>query len=143
MSTTDYLSSLNYGTSAETDSTLGTDRLDYVVPADQYHASGLQISRMKNLLKLITGDSAGGTRLKLPTTTSNLFAVGEYGVQMHANYLQVVRNGGTAEMVAAATVAAKGDLIVFNGTNFVKLAVGANGTVLTADSATAAGVKWA
>jgi hypothetical protein len=37
----------------------------------------------------------------------------------------------------------KGDLYVYNGTTLVRLAVGANDTVLTADSAVATGVKWA
>lgn len=143
MSTTDYLSALNYGTSAETNSTLGTDRLDYVVPADQYHASGLQISRMKNLLIAITEDSAGGTRLKLPTGTSNRFSVGEYGLQMHASYLQVVRNGATAEQVPSAALTTKGDIIGYTGSAFSRLGVGADGTVLTADSGTTSGWKWA
>lgn len=37
----------------------------------------------------------------------------------------------------------KGDILVHNGTNFVRLAVGTNTQVLTADSAEASGVKWA
>lgn len=37
----------------------------------------------------------------------------------------------------------KGDIIVENGTNSIRLGVGTNGQVLTADSAEASGVKWA
>ncbi len=37
----------------------------------------------------------------------------------------------------------KGDLIVENGSNAIRVAVGANDTVLTADSAEESGVKWA
>ncbi len=37
----------------------------------------------------------------------------------------------------------KGDLGISNGTNFIKVAVGTNNQVLTADSAEASGIKWA
>jgi len=37
----------------------------------------------------------------------------------------------------------KGDVAVYNGSKWVRLGVGANGTTLTADSTTASGVKWA
>jgi hypothetical protein len=37
----------------------------------------------------------------------------------------------------------KGDVIVHNGTENIRVAVGTNGQVLTADSAEASGVKWA
>lgn len=38
---------------------------------------------------------------------------------------------------------AKGDVLAYNGTDYVRRAVGTNGQVLTADSAQADGVKWA
>lgn len=41
------------------------------------------------------------------------------------------------------TAAAKGDILVFNGTNWVDLTVGSNDQVLVADSTQATGVKWA
>lgn len=41
------------------------------------------------------------------------------------------------------TLTTKGDVLVHNGTDVVRVAVGANDQVLTADSAQAAGVKWA
>jgi hypothetical protein len=37
----------------------------------------------------------------------------------------------------------KGDIAVYNGTSWVRVGTGANDTVLTADSAQSAGVKWA
>ena len=53
----------------------------------------------------------------------------------------VFTNAGAA--VAKATVDAKGDLIAGTADNTVaRLAVGANNTVLTADSAEATGLKW-
>lgn len=60
-----------------------------------------------------------------------------------------IANGGTGQTTAVAAFDAlsptttKGDLIVSNGTDNVRLAVGANTQVLTADSTTATGVKWA
>ncbi len=61
-----------------------------------------------------------------------------------------IANGGTgqtstvAAFDALAPTTTKGDLIVHNGTDNIRVAVGAtNGHVLTVDSATASGVKWA
>jgi len=60
-----------------------------------------------------------------------------------------ISGGGTSGDVTvtnamATTIDAKGDLISGTADNaFARLAVGANDTVLTADSATATGLKWA
>jgi len=60
-----------------------------------------------------------------------------------------ISGGGTSGDVTvtnsmATTIDAKGDLIGGTADNaFARLAVGANATVLTADSATATGLKWA
>lgn len=61
-----------------------------------------------------------------------------------------IANGGTGQTTAVAAFDAlaptttKGDLIVHNGTDNIRVAVGAtNGHVLTVDSAEASGVKWA
>lgn len=43
----------------------------------------------------------------------------------------------------ASRYTTKGDVVVFNGTDVVRVGVGANDTVLTADSSQTAGVKWA
>lgn len=45
--------------------------------------------------------------------------------------------------IAAFPTTTKGDLIVHNGTTNIRLGVGTNGQVLTADSAEISGVKWA
>lgn len=47
----------------------------------------------------------------------------------------------TFDSISPATT--KGDIVVANGTNNVRIAVGTNGQVLTADSTQTAGVKWA
>jgi hypothetical protein len=60
-----------------------------------------------------------------------------------------IANGGTGQTTAGAAFGAlaptttKGDLIGHNGTANVRVPVGTNGQVLTADSAEAAGWKWA
>ncbi|MCH9834614.1 hypothetical protein K0U83_03085 [bacterium] len=60
-----------------------------------------------------------------------------------------IANGGTGQTTQTAAFDAlspattKGDLIVDNGTNNVRLAVGTDTYVLTADATTATGLKWA
>ena len=60
-----------------------------------------------------------------------------------------IANGGTGQTTAVTGFNAlspsttKGDLITNDGTNDVRLPVGINTYVLTADSTTAAGIKWA
>lgn len=60
-----------------------------------------------------------------------------------------IANGGTGQTTqtaafdALAPTTTKGDLIVSNGSDNVRLAVGTNGFLLTADSAEATGIKWA
>ena len=60
-----------------------------------------------------------------------------------------IANGGTGQTTAVtafdalAPTTTKGDLIVRNGTNNIRVAVGADTFALVADSTTASGVKWA
>ena len=64
------------------------------------------------------------------------------------SYPITIGNGGTGQTSKTAAYNAlspattKGDIEVHNGTNVIRVGVGANGTVLTADSAQASGVKW-
>lgn len=59
-----------------------------------------------------------------------------------------IANGGTGQTTQAAAfnaldpITTKGDLIAHDGTNSVRVAVGSNTQVLTADSSAASGVSW-
>jgi trimeric autotransporter adhesin len=71
------------------------------------------------------------------------------GTAANVTGVVAIANGGTGQSTqteafdALAPTTTKGDLIVSNGTDNVRLAVGTNAYVLTADSTAAAGVKWA
>jgi len=60
-----------------------------------------------------------------------------------------IGNGGTGQTAktaafdALAPTTTKGDLIVSNGSDNIRLAIGTNDYILTADSGEASGVKWA
>jgi trimeric autotransporter adhesin len=71
------------------------------------------------------------------------------GTASNVTGVVAIANGGTGQTTAVAAFDAlspattKGDLIVSNGTDNVRQAVGTDTHVLTADSTTATGVKWA
>lgn len=71
------------------------------------------------------------------------------GTAANVTGVVAIANGGTGQTTqtaafdALAPTTTKGDLIVDNGTNNVRLAVGLDTYVLTADSTAATGVKWA
>lgn len=52
-------------------------------------------------------------------------------------------NTGWLLVGVPSVLTTKGDLLVFNGTSYVRVPVGANDAVLVADSTQAAGVRWA
>lgn len=147
-----WLSTINWGTSsggsagsAETTSTLGTAVADLVVPPDQYHVGNLRIENMRQLLIAMSGYFKGGTRIQVLAQTSNPFSSGEVGFYSDNAATKQPRyyDGTTLKYIASGATTAKADLLVFDGSAFQKLAVGSNTQVLTADSTTATGLKWA
>jgi hypothetical protein len=81
----------------------------------------------------------------VPTGAS--LSAGELVVNTADGKLYFKDSGGTVKVLSQANQIAplttKGDLLVNDGTSNIRLPVGTNGHVLTADSALAAGVKWA
>ena len=88
----------------------------------------------------VSGGTTGLTTSGGPVTTSGTITL--------AGTLAIA-NGGTGQTTQTAAFDAlsplttKGDLIAHNGTNDVRVPVGTNGYVLTADSSAATGVAWA
>jgi hypothetical protein len=106
------------------------------------------------------GTSALATGILKSTTTTGALSIavaGDFptlnqnttGTASNVTGTVAIANGGTGQTTAVnafdalSPATTKGDLIVSNGTDNVRLAVGTNAYVLTADSTTAAGIKWA
>jgi hypothetical protein len=91
-----------------------------------------------------TGPGTAGQLLNIASVSSGLVQLGYLSTPI------AIANGGTGQTTAVAAFDAlaptttKGDLIAHNGTDNIRLPVGAtNGHVLTVDSAEASGIKWA
>jgi hypothetical protein len=91
-----------------------------------------------------TGPGTAGQLLNIASVSSGLVQLGYLSTPI------AIANGGTGQTTAVAAFDAlaptttKGDLIAHNGTDNIRVAVGAtNGHVLTVDSAEASGIKWA
>lgn len=112
----------------------GTDRL-YIT--DGTNDEGVQIA---NLLK---GSGAEVPAAKITGTVAHERGGLEADVSAYDGLVKI--SGGTTSAVADPnqTVTTKGDILVRDASELVRLAVGTNNQVLTADSAEASGVKWA
>lgn len=83
---------------------------------------------------------AGGTGIETVASATDTLTINLETV--------TIANGGTGQTTkteafdALAPTTTKGDLIAHNGSDNVRVAVGANGATLIADSAAAAGVRW-
>jgi hypothetical protein len=112
----------------------GTDRL-YIT--DGTNDEGVQIA---NLLK---GAGAEVPAAKITGTVAHERGGLEADVSAYDGLVKI--SGGTTSAVADPnqTVTTKGDILVRDASELIRLGVGTNNQVLTADSAEASGVKWA
>ena len=122
--------------------------------------NGTAISAATSGTDYSAGTSALVTGILKSTTTTGALSIavaGDFptlnqnttGTAANVTGTVAIANGGTGQTTktnafdALAPTTTKGDLIVSDGTDNVRLAVGTNAYVLTADSTAAAGVKWA
>jgi hypothetical protein len=115
--------------------------------------SAIQAADVPTLNQNTTGSAATLTTAR--TIQTNLASTSSASFDGSANITPGVTgalpiaNGGTGQTTQTAAFDAlspattKGDLIVHDGTNDIRLPVGTNNFVLTADSTQASGVKWA
>lgn len=100
----------------------------------------------------VGADIAAGANGNVLRRSANVVGFGQVDLADGTNAVTgaaAIANGGTGQTTQTAAMDAlspsttKGDLLVDNGTNVIRLAVGANTQVLTADSAEVSGIKWA
>jgi len=96
------------------------------------------------------GTGNGFTKFSGATTAEKTYTLPDATTTiLTTNAAVTIGQGGTGQTAKTAAFDAlsptttKGDLIVSDGTNNVRIPVGTNNYVLTADSAQASGVKWA
>lgn len=130
-----------------------TNGIDWEVGIGTYTSSGTTLSR-----DTILESSNSGSAVNWGSGSKDVFVTypAERAVYVDGSSITPgssaslpIANGGTGQTTqtaafdALAPTTTKGDLIVSNGTDNVRIGVGTNGYVLTADSAEAVGVKWA
>lgn len=91
----------------------------------------------------ITGDTSGGTAITTITVDSGISVTGPV-VRLTGGVSGFTFAGSSpATITLLSALTTKGDLYVRTSTQGTRLGVGTDGFVLTADAASAAGVKWA
>jgi trimeric autotransporter adhesin len=131
-------------TGAGTTSVTGTYPNFTITSNDQYVGTVTSVSGTGTVNGIsLSGTVTSSGSLTLGGTLSNV------SLTTQVTGTLPIANGGTGQTTAVAAFDAlspattKGDLIVSDGTDNVRLPVGTNNFVLTADSTQASGVKWA
>src|SRR3990167_29494 len=112
-----------------------------------------QASSVDSEIALFSG--TGGKIIKRATgtgvvhATSGVYSTASVNLATEVTGTLPIGNGGTGQTTQTSAfngldpLTTKGDLVVHNGTDSIRLPVGTNGQILEADSTQAAGVKWA
>lgn len=117
---------------------LGVGTNGYYLRADSTTGSGLKWDSVASGGGSVTGVTASPPLASSGGTTPDISLTGTIPIA----------NGGTGETTdvaafdALAPTTTKGDIIVYDGTDNIRLGVGAHSYVLTADSTTASGLTW-
>jgi hypothetical protein len=113
------------------------------------HSDGAGLLSSSNIVNADIDAAAAIDRSKIAAGTNNHVVINDGTGLLSSEAQLAVSRGGTGQSTQTAAFDAldplttKGDLIVHNGTNSIREAVGANDFVLTADSTQASGIKWA
>ena len=126
-------------------STAGADAISRLAEADGSQLTNINAATIPNPGTL----TVGGVYASSNFTGPYVIGVGGDGNLIYSTGALPIANGGTGQTTktpafdALAPTTTKGDLIVHNGTDNVRLAVGpTNGHVLTVDSTQANGIRW-
>ncbi len=141
------ITSLNGLTPAAQTLSVGTSGTDFnIVDATDDHAFNLPTASgsVRGALAAADWSTFNNKQAAISATTPVVFT----GTVLSLTTVPIA-SGGTGQVTqtlafnALSPATSKGDLIVHNGTNEVRLATGTNTYVLTADSTQATGLKWA
>lgn len=123
-----------------------------IVNADVSGTAAIAYSKLNLGTSIVNGDisaSAAIARSKIASGTASHVVINDGSGNLSSEASLAISRGGTgqasqtAAFNALSPLTTKGDHIVHDGTNNVRLAVGANDTALFADSAQTTGTKWA
>jgi hypothetical protein len=122
-----------------------------IVNNDIAGAAGIAYSKLSLSNSIVNADissSAAIARSKIASGTSNHVIINDGSGNLSSEANLAISRGGTGQGTqtagfnALSPLTTKGDIIVHNGTNNVRQAIGTDGQVLVGDSSQTNGLKW-
>lgn len=111
--------------------------------------NGVSFNGTADIVVTAAAGTLTGATLAAGVTASSLTGLGTIATGVWQGTVVGINYGGTGQATATAgfdalsPLTTKGDILAYTGSHNARLAVGANGTVLTADSTQSSGLKWA